>query len=286
MNSAIRRSMYMIGATTLVLLLGFSSTQPAATLDPGQPNSYLEQGELLLAQAEGREETRRARQILAMGAVLAHRTGQDDIAASCCIALVDGQDDPALISQAWDLALMLDPSRLAAWAQQRNMAHATDSSALGAECLRLARNAEVGDASALYQRATVRQAIRDAALRLGLPVQDVTRVIDGLLTTTGRDECRGRVFSTQVHDGESVRVLCDDHTHPIATTGDVESLRMLLAIELECLESSTGLEDWASAWSMHQQRPFEAPSIEQLIELYQIDPARPYLVNGQWSSTR
>lgn len=286
MNHAHRIGLFLLAMLILAFLLGLSSGQPATALDPRQPDQYLEQGELLLVRAEGHEELVLARQVLAMGAVLAHRAGQDGIAASCCIAIAAGHDDAEHMQQAWDLALILDPSRLSAWAQQRNQSSTTGSAALGAECLRLARNAEPGDASELYKHASVREAINESAKRLGFSAQDVTQTIRALLNTSGQDQCRGRVFTTRVQDGESIRVLCDDHTHPIATTGDVESLQMLLAIELDCLGASAELEDWGSAWGMHQRRPFNTPSIEQLIEAYQIDPARPYLIDGRWSSTR
>ncbi|MFG0245249.1 MAG: hypothetical protein ACF8MF_04255 [Phycisphaerales bacterium JB052] len=286
MNHPSRSVLLLLAMFILAFQLGLSRVQPATTLDPGQPRQYLEQGELLLVRAKGNDELALARQILAMGAVLAHRAGQDGIAASCCIAVAAAHDDAESVQLAWDLALILDPSRLAAWAQQRNRSTTTGSATLGAECLRLARNAEPADASELYRNASVREAINQSAERLGFSVEDVTQSIRALLDTSGQDQCRGRVFTTRVQDGESIRVLCDDHTHPIATTGDVRSLQMLLAIELDCLGASAELEDWGSARVMHQQRPFNTPSIDQLIEAYQIDPARPYLIDGRWSSTR
>jgi len=265
-------------------ILGATTQLRSSILNPKQPIRYLELGETLGARAQSNDDLAQARQVLAMGATLAERLGKNGLAASCCIALADTYEDKENFRDAWDLALLLDPSRLSAWSTQRDSPASSRPTLLGAECLRLARNDEPEDAKEIYSRTAVREAIAAAAVRVGIEQRDVESTLRRLFIVPDRDRCRGRVFHVRVEDGESIRLLCPDHDHPIGGLGDTERLRMLLAIELECLNAADNLLDWDSASAMHQNQPIKAPGIGSLIEQYGIDPTRPYLVSGRWSA--
>lgn len=266
----------------LSLLLGMHARYAPSGVRPDQPRTYLRYGEVLAAEAQNPDAQSLARQVLAMGVLLAYRDGDHELAASGCIALANTHDEPDLRARAWDVALILDPSRLAAWSQRRASERDHQASRLGAQCLRLARNAKPGDARALFDRSGVRDAIMQAAGRLGHTEKTVRDALMPLLDTSRDDNCRGRVFYAQVEDGQSRRVLCGDHDHPVGGLGDPETLRLLLSIELECLNERGGLGSWAGSVFMWRHQPFEVPDLDWLADQHGIDPDRPYLVDGRW----
>lgn len=257
---------------------GFAPSEPS----PDQPRTYLRYGEFLAAQSQSKADRDAARRVLAMGVLLAERDGDHELAASACIAIADTHTDPRSRAQAWDLALLLDPSRLNAWSQWRVSATDQESARLGAQCLRLARNAKPDDARTLFNRPDVRGAIMQAAARLGYTEDAVRDALTPLMGTSRDDDCRGRVFYARVEDGVSRRVLCEDHDHPVGGTGDPERLRLLLSVELECLNDRGGLESWAGSAYMGRDKPAAVPDLDWLMDQYGIDPTRPYLNDGQW----
>lgn len=255
------------------------------------PEGYLELGELLAAQAPDQGASHRARQVLALGAGLAQRRGDAALAASCCIALASQEaDDPERARMLWDLALLLDPSRLQAWSQRRAaLADAQDSlRKQAARCLYHIRNGDVRDAAPLYERADVRSRIRLAAQNSGHQQPDRFMAhLDEMIVLAQDDDCRGRVFVRQAQDGEAVRYVCPDHARPIGTTLSDELLGWFVRIELALLDpdgGAQGLSGWEVSGALGRTDPLADPSLAQVLDFYGVDLTRPHWRGGAWAA--
>lgn len=272
-------------ACSLLIFLSLGLTQPGVTSvypRADQPQTYLDYGERLAAEATTSDQLELAAKILAMGVLVAEQQSDTQLASSCCIALSHMSEDPDQASDLWDLAMMLDPGRFLSWTQYR----ANDTLSIGAreaaECLRLIRNAEYEDASTRLNTSSVQRQLREAARQLGYEPDAVLARIRAVLATDRDDDCKGRVFITRVRDGESSKHLCTDHTHPIGTAPDAPTLRMMLSLELACLNAADQLRDWGGAVSMSLDQPLRAPSTKLLPGQYGIDPDRPNWDGRQW----
>lgn len=281
----------LLSAMSLIsfsLLLGMHGLQQPAgvELDPDRPRQYFEVGELAAAKASREDELDKARQVLAMGVVLAERQNDRQTASSCCIAIANTHgDDPWISQQLWDLALQLDPSRLVQWAEHRRMGGGQKLRRDAAECIRLARTAGYADAKALLDRRAVEDQIRQTAQRLGYNPGEIVSSLRRQVSHTGRDPCNGNYFDAQVENGQSVRRVCREHAYPIGTAESLTMLRQYLAIENACVNDGSELADWGGASAMGQQEALRDPSIRWLVSTYGIDPARPALRNGRWVSS-
>lgn len=270
-----------------VCLLGMRAAQGIRMerLTPDQPLEYLGLGERLIALAETPEQVRVGQQALVLGVALNAQGGDTQAASSCCIALASTLGERPEDAQAlWDLALMLDPSRLTAWGADRTNGSSDRARESAAECIRLARNADPEAASALYNQPRVRDAIRDTATSLGYNSASILVEIEQMLRAAGRDPCRGQVFEAVVHDGVSTRVICDRHEYPISTAPNGQLLTQLLAIEAECLDAAPLVDDWGGTRAMGLDLPLHEPSIEWLLKRFAVDPERAYWRAGRWSS--
>lgn len=251
---------------------------------PDHPETYFQLGELLGAQAQTSAQQDRAEQVLAMGATLAMQQGEHQLAASCCIALVELASDPQHQRDLWDLALLIDPDRFPSWVKFRSSPADSSARRSAAECLRLIRNAKHADAAELFRTQSVKDQLAAAAESLGLSPSTTLDQIRLLLSHQRDDACRGRVFDTRVRDGESSRFLCPDHQYPIGSAPDAKSLELLLSLETACLESAAQINGWGGVVAMGLDQPARTPSIEMLAQQYDIDPARPYWDGQGWSS--
>lgn len=274
-------------AVCALFLLGLRAAPrvPMDSLSPDEPLDYLVQGERLIALAVSPEQLRVGQQTLVLGVALNVKAGDTQGASSCCIALAstlgDSPDDARAI---WDLALMLDPSRLTAWAANRTDDASQGARASAAECVRLARNADTNAASALFSQPRVREAIRASATMLGYDSASILAEIEQMLKAPGRDPCRGQVFEAVVNDGVSTRVICDHHEYPISTARSGKMLTQLLAIEADCLGAMTRIDDWGGTSALGLDLPMREPSVAWLLNRFGVDPQRAIWRNGHWST--
>jgi hypothetical protein len=273
----------------LALLISIASgfgqlAQVHRDLDPQRPMGYLESGEVLAAKAASDEEYRLARQVLGMGVVMGERYGELNIAAGCCIALAQIAETESQRRDLWDLALLLDPSRVSTWATHRNANRSRISQDAAADCLRMIRIAEYEEASELLRREDVRAQIRSSASQLGYDPERTIASIRSLAESRRRDSCRGRVFRKEVRDGVSVKEVCTDHSHPIGTADTAETLRMQLSIELASIGGAQQLEDWSGAAVLSLDEPVRTLDSSLLASWYGFDPSRPYRKDGRWSA--
>lgn len=271
----------------VICLLGMRAAPsiPMEHLTPDQPLEYMEQGERLIAMAESPEQRRVGQQALVLGVALNTELGDTQAASSCCIALASTLDDRAEDARAlWDLALMIDPTRLAAWAAIRKSSGIDRASESAAECIRLARNADPDGASALFNQPKVRDAIVQAATSLGYDAVSILAEIEQMLRAPGRDPCRGQVFEAVVNDGVSTRVICDRHEYPISTAPTGQILTRLLAIEAVCLDAAPLVDEWGGMRATGLDQPMREPSIDWLLNRFAVDPQRAYWRSGRWVS--
>ncbi len=276
--------------SVMVLALSILGMSAQSTLDrsarPDQPRIYLELGEQLAELAQSEQDRQLARAVLGMGVVINHQRNNASDAASCCVALAWAfSDDPIMQGRLWDLALLIDPKRYTQWAQYRPETSTTNAMEEAAECLRLARNADADDASTLYGRSEVRAIIERMAQDLGYTRDELNQTLTPMLGGISRDPCRGNYFYTDVENGESIRRKCTAHSSPLGTTQSTQTLVMLLRIEAACLDANRSMSDWGSASMLGSTTPMRPVSVEWLIKELGIDPERPYLRNGIWSST-
>lgn len=284
-----KRERVIISIAILVFFLqmGFGQYQQQGIDNPlivDQPRTYLEVGELLTVEATSDEERDHAAQVLALGALIAHQNGDMQLAASCCIALSSSTNIQEQQRDLWDLALSIDPGRFNGWVRYRAQANRSSVARNLADCLRLLRNAEYEEAGEIFRSGLVQSRLRETASSLGYQPESLTHRIEALLAMGTDDDCKGRVFVTRVRDGESKRHLCNDHNHPIGTVPDVQTLNMLLSIELECMESARQLEDWGGVAAMSLDQPLRIPDIQSLQRRYSVDLDRPYWDGTGWSA--
>ncbi|MHA7813152.1 MAG: hypothetical protein ACX94C_07160 [Phycisphaerales bacterium] len=257
-------------------------------LNPSQPRAYLDSGELAAASAKTDGQLREARQMLAMGIVLGVAGEDNQLASSCAIALASTHpDETDLRQRLWDYALMLDPQRVSQWATHRPDDASLRTAHQAAECIRLARNAERHEARELLGQPAVEIAIRESARRLGFDQDEqdeVLRMLYRMSEDRERDPCNGNYFDTRVEDGQSVRVVCRKHIHPIGAAEGGRSLAMLLAIELDCIGPSSAGQEWGGESAMRRMQPVADPDIEWLKTTYGIDPDKPAFSNGRWGA--
>ena len=283
-----RALLTVIAMITFTVPLGLHAAQQTSRieLDPDRPRQYFEVGELAAAKASREDELDKARQVLAMGVVLAEKQNDRQTASSCCIAIANTHADDAWINQQlWDLALQLDPGRLVQWAERRSVGGGQKLQRDAAECIRLARTAEYADAKALLDRQGVEDQIRQTAQRLGFQPGEIVSSLRRQVSHTGRDPCNGNYFDAQVENGQSVRRVCRQHAYPIGTAESFSMLLQFLAIENACINNGAELADWGGASAMGQREALREPSIGWLVRTYGIDPDRPALRNGRWVSS-
>ena len=274
----------------VVLALSVLGMSTQSTLDrsvrPDQPRVYLELGEQLAELAQSEQDRELARAVLGMGVVINRQRNDASTAASCCVALAWAfSDNPIMQGRLWDLALLIDPARYTQWAQYRPLTSTTNAMEDAAECLRLARNADVDGATNLYRRPEVRAIIEQTAQDLGYTRDELNQTLNPMLGGISRDPCRGNFFYTDVENGESIRRICTAHSAPLGTTQSTQTLVMLLRIEAACLDANQSINDWGSASMLGSTTPMRPASVEWLIKELRIDPERPYLRDGVWSST-
>lgn len=259
-------------------------------LHPNQPESYFAVGERLGASARTESELFLANQVLGVGIGLAQRQGDLELAASMCIALASFEDDTSLSSVWWDLALMLDPSRHQAWVVFRDVRAQEDVQLRqqAARCLYSARFSDPKVASALWGEIKIRRVIKEASEKIGLDPARVSRRLDELISVASDDECRGRVFVVEKKDGQMERVVCPDHTRPIGTAFDEQSLSEFIRIEVELLSpvlSSTADGAWELTEYLKLQLPANDPAFAQIQDHYRIELSKPYWRDGHWSAS-
>lgn len=269
-----------------VLMFGTGMTRqsdPQVFLRPDRPQTYLELGERLAANASREPDIEHAAQVLAMGVVMAQRNADGQLAASCCIALSTIANEPGMQRDLWDLALLLDPKRFRSWAAHRTKDAVLDDARDAADCLRLIRNAEYQDASSLFSKPAVQSRLRMAASTLGYEPETTLQRIQSLLASGGADECNGRVFVSRVRDGESSKHLCDDHSHPVGAAPDEATLKMLLSIELECMNGLSQLRSWGGETAMSFDQPMRLPDTRLIQSRYKVTPDHPYWDGSRWT---
>lgn len=268
--------------TTLGAYAPKAIAAPEIYLDPSDSSSYLDAGEWLAASALTQEEQARSHQVLAVGIGLAHRQGEPGLAASLCIALSDAEPELDMSQSIWDLALMLDPTRISAWRAHRNSRSQAISTtkADAARCVWAARMGDQKTASELFNISAVRDLIKAAALQAGVDPNTFDRVLSRAIHDRSFDDCRGRVFIVEHGEGEVRRVVCEEHTHPLGTLdGGVVFAEF---IRVEAVLNELTIEHWESAVSIGLGEPARDPSISMLETYYKIDLTRPYLKDNQW----
>ncbi len=286
--TTLRTCLGVVCLSTLVLL-GFMPTRVAQSLSvelrTDRPSSYLEAGELLAANAETDEELTMAQQVLAMGIAMASSAGEDSVASSCAIALADASGDSDIARELWDLALLLDPSRVSAWVRNRAVSQSDPQNLIAATCVYFARQADGDEANARYSQRPIKALIRTAADELGFDPMAVHNTINTLIVHAQEDACRGRVFVSRAVDGESIRLVCPDHQRPIGVAASDDALLELLSIELHLMGESGMLRSWGGTSMMKLDTPARIPSVQGMAQRFGVDPMRPYWVDGRWSAT-
>lgn len=283
-----------VGCTTLAQDSASSSETQVVRitqLAPSSPVGYFIFGETLLASAETLEDTKLARQVLALGIGLAMKENSPELAASMCIALAgDGYRSRNAINL-WDLALMLDPNRRSAWQQYRNRVAIQEQQVRedASRCVHAARFNKPELASELIAKPGVSQAILTSAEQSGLKPMRVLGTVRTLIEQASDDSCHGRVFVTRRGDGVVTREVCPDHARPIGTAISQDAFDNLIRVEANLLEISKDHQsntDWGQTAYLQLDVPAEDPSVSMILKLYRVDILKPYWKNDRWVSSR
>lgn len=267
-----------------VLFLSAASAL-AQDLYPAKPHEYLEQGEIRASQSRSPEDIRIAREVLAMGALVAARQGEHLLASSCCIAIASTYEPHEPERQSlWDLALLLSPMRETQWLTHRGVATSRDAHEQAAEAIRLLRNGEYAQASKILQRERVREEINRAAEQLGIQRANVWQLINEMTTASSNGSCSGKYFQVEIVDGKAYRRVCTLHPWAIGAAPNLDQLKVLLGIESVCADRTGTMDDWGGAYELSITQPVTLPSLDWLQNLYKLDPSRPVLKGDRWVS--
>lgn len=245
-------------------------------LDPAQPNRYVERGVRMLAIKDDAASAMLAKELLVRGAVYAARGGDGVLASSACMALLDIVD-PSERDQIRDLALVLDPSRLAAWASDRADAAGRDLDRQALACVSSIRYHDASTARELWGLREVRARIRDAASLAGLDADAAVAAIEQELERAIDDPCKGRLYVVDREDRGQRRV-CPNHLRGVGLSANDDRLLIMLAIEARLSGARGGgwSEDRAGADPV-------LPTIEDLIRVTRVDVSRPFYRDGAWA---
>ncbi|PCI11240.1 hypothetical protein COB72_01480 [bacterium] len=272
--------------------IGIAPEEPMvlySDLTPESPEMYFNIGELLIAETADDSHILLGTQFLAIGVGLASRQDQPELAASMCIALAWSEPDAKMAASLWDFALMLDPNRYSAWVVHRN-ARLKEQAVVfeeAAQCVYAARFNDPKRASELLARRDILRALQDGARQAGLDPVKIHRLLESMINDSHNDDCRGRVFITERSEGQVRRVVCQDHTRPIGSSPNEESLRMLIKLELVLLDGlrPSGDAPWATIAYLQLSEPAREPSLSQIADYYNINYARPYRRDDRWTSS-
>ncbi len=257
----------------------------AQELTPSKPYEYLQQGELLVAQSSSPEGIRVAREIYAMGVLVAARQGEHLLASSCCIAIASTyQQNDSEYETLWDLALLLSPERESQWLTHRGGSSKLNDAQRAAEAIRLLRNAEYAQASKLLKDNHVRAEINRASERLGLQRATVWQHINRMTAAASNDPCNGKYFQVEIVDGKAHRRVCTQHPWAIGAAPDLDQLKLLIGIEALCADAADEMDDWGGVYELSITQPVSLPSLDWLRDLYKLDPSRPVLKDDRWVS--
>jgi hypothetical protein len=133
MKLGIRQSFFAFPLAAL-LMVGFvaKSSRNPTLLIQSDPSSYLHFAEQLHQESPSGNQTV-AVQASLLGASLAMQEGDQSLTASCLIAAADfaGSTDRVMM---WDLAVMIDPSRMEAWRSHRDPQESYSHATAGKMC--------------------------------------------------------------------------------------------------------------------------------------------------------
>lgn len=293
-----------VGVCTISILVGFSTVpasqpEPAnaltsrllSKLNPAEPESYLLAGEELGARSQTDEDRAIAIQTLARGLGLASRSDQRELAASLCIAIASFESDMYKSTALWDLALILDPSRHAAWVIHRDAQAQVQrtTTRLAAQGLYAARFHDPQTVQSVLSQQAVRNTIRQAATHARLDVNRIDQLIDEMIRDAKNDPCKGQVFVRQRVQGEVRWVICADPHQPIGTSFSEESFSMLVQLELLLLDEqslSSESTPWDATGYFNQTQPAIDPSVGSFMTIYSVDLSKPVWQSGDWVSSR
>ena len=267
------------------LLCALSVSTRAQEMTPSNPHEYLQQGELRVAQSESPEDIRIAREIYAMGVLVAAQQGEHLLASSCCIAIASTYEPTDSVCESlWDLALLISPERESQWLTHRRGSSKLHDAHRAAEAIRLLRNAEYAQASKSLKDDRVRTEINRASERLGFQRASVWQLINGMTNASSNDPCNGKYFQVEIVDGKAHRRVCTQHPWAIGAAPDLDELKMLIGIEAICADAVDEMDDWGGVYELSITQPASLPSLDWLRDLYKIDPTRPVLKDDRWVS--
>ncbi len=264
------------------LMMGQAASQHAnspATLRPNDPDSYLALTEFMIPSSATSADQHLAIQSALLGAWFALRDADVALAATCLIAATPFAL-PVDRAQLWDLAVMLDPTRMDTWRTFR--VHMNEEREQAALAILFARYNARGLASTKYSHKSIRETIADSASRAGYTRGEVVGALVELARQAENDSCNGRIFVPR-RDGQAkqiIRVVCEDHIRPVGALRNDAEFIMLLRTEMDLRNVQP--TSWASGHSDTANLPLRDPSIEDLMSRFGVSPDRPYLRNGQW----
>lgn len=280
-----RRQYLLCIALGCPLALGgvlYNQTNPLpASPTPRVPESYRAFAESLINSEPNEQEEKLAIDSAVLGAALAHQQSQRQLTASMLItaAQIAPPDDRQLL---WDTAAMIDPSILESWATHRALYDPAIEAA--ATLLQSARAGTILNNEAL-QSPDIRSVIESAAKTAGYSGPDVLQLLEALEQVNAADPCRGRIFNPERNPEtrQIERVLCPAHARPQCALGSDDQLMIILNTELALTNIRS--TSWSTQTSGSGGLPVRDPSIEALLERFNLSLSRPYLRDGQWSGS-
>ena len=265
-------------------LSGFQKSiddQALRNLDPVHPAGYYELGESVLIAEDSQQNTSLALQLFARAAYWGEFTGEDQVAASACIAIASQMTDASKKRWFWDLALLLNPTREREWA--RATIHAVEAkekvAQSAAACLYSIRYHEHPEAVELYRQAGVKSKILDAGERAGIPRLELMRILEQELERGAADPCHGRLYIAD-RGSPGMRIVCPDHLRGLGMCANDEELRSFLRVEMILNDVEVG--SWASAESMAMDEAVILPRVEDLRSMFGVDVEKAFYRDGRW----
>ncbi len=263
----------------------FASEMPLQSLlqrlDPDRPEMYLHLAEEL-ALRNGPIADPIITDLLIRAVYLGNRSGSAELASAACIALAE-LNLSIEKDWLWDLALMLDPTRLGEWQTRSRVDSDQDSNGLdrlASMCLYSVRYNQYPESAELFRRQDVRARIIAAAAQAGIDESELVSVIQKEIERGADDPCRGRLYVINRDTGD--RTVCPNHIRALGFCANDEDLRLLLRVEMVLL--GVEVDTWNAAASMHQDQPVQWPTISELIKQLQVDPSKAYYRDGTWQS--
>jgi hypothetical protein len=269
-------AIFMAGAAAIQ-----SSAAPPIPVSDN-PESYLIFAEYMAARSSSVENQRAAVESALLGASSAVQHGDLSFAATCLIAAAEFAESTARADM-WDLAVMLDPTRMSEWNSFREV-YDQDAARAGTAIL-FARYNRSDLSGSEYSHGQVQIAITRSALQAGYSGDEVIREIDRVARHAQDDDCKGRVFVPQrdSNSNQIIRVLCEDHNRPLGAMRDDNVFVMLLQTEMALRNVKSSA--WAAGQGSGNNPPLRDPSLVVLMESYGISDARPLWINGRWSES-